>query len=119
AKKRLHQFLDDEILINENEETRPLMDYYSELLVMSGWEARSWKIESTMEVDNDFYESGDNFLDDCEINTKISFSENGTYTFYECYEDYSDNCKCGATYGRWYLSGAKLYLEDLNGDTDF
>ncbi|GEM_PF-1742210 len=121
ARERLSQFLDDKILKYENEETRPLMDYYSELLVMDGWNANSWKLEFSVEIDDDFHESGDDLMNDCRINTKINFSKDGSFISTMCSyanQSYDEDCDCETDSGKWHLSGTKLYLEFENEDDE-
>ncbi len=116
AKRELGK-ISDELLESENEETRPLMDYYSELLVMDGWNANSWKEESVKLIEDDGT-LWEDLTDSCNLKTKVSFSKDGSFIETYCSYDYDDDCDCETYSGKWHLSGTKLYLEFENEDDE-
>src|SRR5690606_18449217 len=68
AVKKLKDFLEEDGLSYNNEETELLVDYYTQLLVF----ADSWKRESVYEIEND-YTYGKQQFDRCSFDTKLDF----------------------------------------------
>lgn len=110
AYEKLSQLIKNKNLEQENKETRILMSTYARILVMSGRNAESWKMELKIKNDKDYDEYGQNIMEECERKSGFAFYKDHFFISQDCYGNEANNCHCKTITGKWRLSGALLEL---------